>query len=67
MSMYNLPSVNSPYARPYMTNHLCFQDRLRKEFYGSVPPELVPHLEAPLPEAARKRFGLPATGKAFEA
>ncbi|CAJ1407803.1 unnamed protein product [Effrenium voratum] len=62
--MYKLPSVNSPFARPYMTNHLCHQDRLRKEFHGSVPPELVPHLDAPLCEASRRKFGLPPSGSA---
>ena len=64
MSMYKLPSVNSPYARPYMTHHLCFQDRLKKEFYGSVPKELLHEVDAPLKEDSRRKFGLPASGSA---
>eukprot|EP00439_Symbiodinium_sp_Y106_P081305 s660_g20.t1 len=64
MSMYKLPSVNSPYARPYMTNHLCYQDRIRKEFHGSVPTEMLQMMDAPLSEASRRKFGLPASGSA---
>mmetsp|Transcript_37376 Transcript_37376/g.76307 ORF Transcript_37376/g.76307 Transcript_37376/m.76307 type:complete len:146 (-) Transcript_37376:45-482(-) len=64
MSMYKQPSVNSPYARPYMNHHLCFQDRLRKEFYGSVPKELISQVDAPLKEASRAKFGLPPVGSA---
>ncbi|CAE7764041.1 Intraflagellar transport protein 52-like [Symbiodinium microadriaticum] len=62
--MYKLPSVNSPYARPYMTNHLCYQDRIRKEFHGSVPTEMLQMMDAPLSEASRRKFGLPASGSA---
>ncbi|CAE7197123.1 Ift52, partial [Symbiodinium necroappetens] len=64
MSMYKLPNVNSPYARPYMTNHLCYQDRIRKEFHGSVPTEMQQMMDAPLSEASRRKFGLPASGSA---
>eukprot|EP00434_Breviolum_minutum_P023118 symbB.v1.2.020395.t1/scaffold1715.1/size104970/5 len=47
-----------------MTHHLCFQDRLKKEFYGSVPKELLHEVDAPLKEDSRRKFGLPASGSA---
>mmetsp|Transcript_59564 Transcript_59564/g.105828 ORF Transcript_59564/g.105828 Transcript_59564/m.105828 type:complete len:136 (+) Transcript_59564:100-507(+) len=48
--MFKQPSINSAKSAPYMTFHICYQDRIRKEFYASLPEDVVDSFDKPKKE-----------------
>eukprot|EP00931_Biecheleriopsis_adriatica_P118147 TRINITY_DN93603_c0_g1_i1.p1 TRINITY_DN93603_c0_g1~~TRINITY_DN93603_c0_g1_i1.p1 ORF type:complete len:145 (+),score=16.73 TRINITY_DN93603_c0_g1_i1:73-507(+) len=60
--MYKQPSINSTRANAFLTSHICFQDRIRKELYGGLPADKVNSFDEPLPEESRRKLGLSASG-----